>query len=106
MFILVSVVSLIIFIMASQYDDESKLLLDHWGFLCGKKDRHVRNPRIEVLVLGSLLKGNNCTLPWKNIQIDDQVLSLNGLSVVRLENNQIREIMLKACPISANSSTS
>ena len=97
MFLLGSVVAVIILVMAAQYAEESKQILDKWGFLCGKKDRQVRNPRIEVSQVGGFMKGEECNLPWKHIKIDDQIVKLNGLPVVHLENSQIRAIMLLSC---------
>jgi hypothetical protein len=98
MILVVSLFAAFVLIMATQYDEDSRRILEHWGFLCGKKQRTVRNPRIEVFVIGDVLKEVGCILKWKDIQIDDQIVKLNGLSVAKLENNQIRTIMLLSCP--------
>ena len=81
MFLLISVIVIIIYIMAAQYAEDSNRILMRWGFLCGKKDRQVRHPRIEVSQVGDIMKEDNCTLPWRDIQIDDQILKINGLCV-------------------------
>ena len=106
MFLRVTVVAFIILvlIMATQYAEESKQILERWGFLCGKKERQVRNPRIEVSQVGDFMKGEDCNLPWKHIQLDDQVLKINGLPVAHLDNFKIRAMMLLSC--SANSEES
>ena len=98
MFVVIfTVVAVTLVIMAAKYAEESNRILERWGFLCGKKDRKVRHPRIEVSQVGEFMKEKKCTLPWKDIQIDDQIVKLNGLSVENLENTQIRAVMLLSC---------
>ena len=97
MFLVYLVVAISLVIMAALYADESNRILQKWGFLCGKKDRQVRHPRIEVTQVGDKMNDVKCTLQWKDIKIDDQILTLNGISVANLENTQIRAIMLLAC---------
>ena len=86
MFLLVTVIAVILVIMAAQFAEDSNRILERWGFLCGKKDRQVRHPRIEVSQVGDdIMNRDGCTLPWRNIKIDDQIVKINGLAVALLD---------------------
>ena len=102
MFLLCSV----IYVMALLYVEESALLLETWGFLAGLPARTGRNARVSVLQVGILLTDDKCTFPWKGIKVNDQILKINGTLVEKMNNAQIRELMLSSCSISSSTSPS
>ena len=68
--------------MSVRYDEESRLILHTFGFLCSKPERtgrHSARTTVSQVLLGDVFlnKGVNCTLPWKGIKVNDQIVGIN-----------------------------
>ena len=92
-------VIVIIVKMSVRYDEESRLILQTFGFLCSKPVRTGRHSARTTVsqVLGDVLNGVSCTLPWKGIKVNDQIVGINETLVEKLTNEEIRSLMLSAC---------